>query len=97
MPRIAAAVDARAARLERGALRKGYRCVRARTPESGSGIVSVRHPSIDSRVIASELKKAAIIAATRSGWLRFAPHFYIRPGRDRRGAGVAVRRLRACG
>jgi selenocysteine lyase/cysteine desulfurase len=76
--RIGEAVDVVAARLERGVTAKGYQVLRGRTAENGSGIVSVRHPSIDSRIIASDLKRHGIVAATRGYWLRFAPHFYVR-------------------
>jgi selenocysteine lyase/cysteine desulfurase len=56
----------------------GYRILCSRSGETGSGIVSIKHPSIDSRAIASDLKLRGIVVATRGEWLRFAPHFYIR-------------------
>ena len=49
------------------------------TEESGSGIVSFRHPQIDCRVIVSDLKRRKITAAPRQGWVRMSPHFYISP------------------
>ncbi len=65
--------------LEEGVREKGYQTMVPRTPETGSGIVSFRHPEIDSRIIAGELKKAGILGATRQGWIRLSPHFYIGP------------------
>lgn len=46
-----------------------------------SGILTVRHPRVDSGAIFSELEKAGIVASLRkvhSGkkWIRFSPHFY---------------------
>jgi selenocysteine lyase/cysteine desulfurase len=63
--------------LAAGARRKGYESMRNWRPESASGIVTVRHPSIDSRVIVSGLKRQRILAAPRQGWVRMAPHFYV--------------------
>jgi selenocysteine lyase/cysteine desulfurase len=76
---ISARVDDLAARIENGARAKGYELLRARTSASGSAIVSFRHPDRDARLILSELKRHKILAATRQGWLRMAPHFYITP------------------
>jgi selenocysteine lyase/cysteine desulfurase len=76
---IAPAVDALAAQIETGVKARGYQLLVERTPETGSGIVSFRHPSIDSRVIVSQLKRSGISAAPRQGWVRTAPHFYISP------------------
>jgi cysteine desulfurase / selenocysteine lyase len=76
---IAMAVDALANQLETGVREKGYEVMVERTRQSGSGIVSFRHPSIDCRVIVSELKGHRILAAPRQGWVRTSPHFYISP------------------
>jgi cysteine desulfurase / selenocysteine lyase len=65
--------------LTAGARRKGYQSMRGWTPETASGIVTLRHPSQDSRAIVSELKRRRILAAPRQGWIRMAPHFYISP------------------
>src|SRR5579875_84079 len=75
--KIALAVDALAAQLEAGVLAKGYQVLQKRTPETGSGIVSLRHPQIDARAIVSELKQHGVLAAPRQGWVRMAPHFYL--------------------
>jgi selenocysteine lyase/cysteine desulfurase len=48
-----------------------------RTPATGSGIVSFRHPTLDYRSVVSELKRGKITAAPRQGWVRMSPHFYI--------------------
>jgi selenocysteine lyase/cysteine desulfurase len=76
---IAAAVDSVASQLEAGVREKGYEVMINRTATTGSGIVSFRHPSIDSRAIVSDLKQTRILAAPRQGWIRMAPHFYISP------------------
>ena len=47
------------------------------TPRTSAGIVSFRHPSIDCRMIVSDLKRQGISAAPRQGWVRMSPHFYI--------------------
>ncbi|MBV9443426.1 MAG: aminotransferase class V-fold PLP-dependent enzyme [Acidobacteriaceae bacterium] len=65
--------------LEGGVREKGYEVMVGRTSETGSGIVSFRHPQEDSRVVVSELKRAGILGAPRQGWVRLSPHFYISP------------------
>jgi len=76
---VANAVAALADRVESGVRAKGYETMVRRTAERGSGIVAFRHPTVDSRVIVSELKRHRILAAPRLGWVRTAPHFYIAP------------------
>jgi len=76
---IATAVDTLTAQLEAGVREKGYEVMKPRTQATGSGIVSFRHPSIDSRQIVSDLKRNRILAAPRQGWIRMSPHFYISP------------------
>lgn len=76
---VGALVDDLAERIEAGVHAKGYELLRKRTKETGSGIVSFRHPSLDPRVIAANLKRERVLAATRQGWVRMAPHFYITP------------------
>ena len=56
---------------------KGYELLGARTPATGAGIVSVRKPGVDSRVVVRELKSKRILAAARQGWVRISPHFYL--------------------
>jgi cysteine desulfurase/selenocysteine lyase len=74
---IAQSVLARADQLEWGAREKGYQMMLERTPETGSGIISFRHPTLDYRSVVSELKRGKITAAPRQGWVRMSPHFYI--------------------
>jgi cysteine desulfurase / selenocysteine lyase len=69
--------DARAEQIEAGVLAKGYEPLVKRTPATGSGIVSFRHPAIDCRAIVNDLKQHNILAAPRQGWVRMAPHFYL--------------------
>lgn len=63
--------------LAAGARAKGYELIVERTPETASGIVTVRHPQFDARVIVSQLKQQRILAAPRQGWIRMSPHFYL--------------------
>ena len=74
---IAASVLALAGQLENGARDKGYEVMVERTPATGSGIVSIRHPSLDARLVVSQLKQKRILAAPRQGWVRMSPHFYL--------------------
>jgi selenocysteine lyase/cysteine desulfurase len=74
---IHAEVNARAQQMEDGAQAKGYEVLHPRTAATGSGIVSFRHPTIDARSIVSDLKRNKILAASRQGWVRTAPHFYV--------------------
>jgi selenocysteine lyase/cysteine desulfurase len=67
----------RAEQLEAGARRKGYEVIVPRTRETGSGIVSIRHPNLDARLVVSQLRSKGISAAPRQGWVRMSPHFYI--------------------
>lgn len=75
----APAVQGLADRLYEGVRARGYETLIDRTPETGAGIVSFRHPAIDCRVIVSDLKRNKITAAPRQGWVRMSPHFYISP------------------
>ena len=74
---IAPSVLRLAGQLETGARNKGYEILVKRTPETGSGIVSIRHPNRDARVVVSQLKQKRILAAPRQGWVRMSPHFYL--------------------
>lgn len=76
---IAASVESRASQLEAGVRERGYETITERTPETGSGIVTFRHPSIDCRKIVRDLREHRILAAPRQGWIRMSPHFYISP------------------
>ncbi len=66
-------------RIAEGVQARGYQVLGTRTPESGAGIVSFRHPAIDATEIVRRLKAASITAAPRAGWVRTSPHFYISP------------------
>ncbi|MGI9074671.1 MAG: aminotransferase class V-fold PLP-dependent enzyme [Bryobacteraceae bacterium] len=76
---IAAAVNSLASGLEAGVRAKGYEVITQRRRDTGSGIVSFRHPSIDCRSILKDLERNRIVAASRQGWIRMSPHFYISP------------------
>lgn len=76
---ISRAVLEAADQLESGVRQKGYTILRERRPETASGIVTFRHPSIDSQIIVRELEQNGILAAPRQGWIRMSPHFYISP------------------
>ena len=76
---IGPTVTARADEIAAGARAKGYEIMGDRNPETASGIVTIRHPSLDSRLVVSRLKDNGISAAPRQGWIRFSPHFYISP------------------
>jgi selenocysteine lyase/cysteine desulfurase len=76
---IGAAVQKLGDRLADGARRKGYEILGSRTPENGAGIVSIRQPASDCRMIVSQLRDRGILAAPRQGWVRMSPHFYVSP------------------
>lgn len=76
---ICARVDALAEQLETGLRERGYEIIVQRSRRTGSGIVSFRHPTLDSQSIVSELRRKRITAAARQGWIRMSPHFYISP------------------
>lgn len=76
---IAREVLALTDQLAAGIRRKGYQVMLERTPETGSGIITFRHPSVDCRAIVAELKRNRMLAAPRQGWVRMSPHFYISP------------------
>ena len=76
---VQASVLSLADQLAAGIKSKGYELMLERTPESSSGIVSFRHSVTDHRSIAYELRRQNITTATRQGWVRMSPHFYISP------------------
>jgi selenocysteine lyase/cysteine desulfurase len=76
---MAPAIQSLGDRLASGVCAKGYEVMGSRSPSSGAGIVSFRHPENDSTAIVRRLREAGIIAAPRQGWIRMAPHFYISP------------------
>ena len=79
IPNVAGAVLSLADQLYEGVQNLGYETMIDRTAETAAGIVSFRHPDIDHRVIVTDLKRNCVSAATRQGWIRMSPHFYISP------------------
>jgi selenocysteine lyase/cysteine desulfurase len=77
--RIAPVVEAQANRIAQGAAAKGYELLGRGPDGSGSGIVSIRKPGVDSRVVVRRLAEKGMIAAPRQGWVRLSPHFYVGP------------------
>lgn len=77
--RIAKHVEALGDRLAEGARGLGYEVLGGRPAGHGAGIVSIRKPSVDSRMLYSRLKEHGVTSAPRQGWLRLSPHFYISP------------------
>jgi len=77
--RIAPAIEALAAQLAQGALKKGYTLLHEPDAKNGSGIITIQKPGLDSRRVVQDLKQSGIIAAPRQGWVRLSPHFYINP------------------
>jgi selenocysteine lyase/cysteine desulfurase len=66
-------------RLAAGAEAKGYELMMQRTPSTGAGIVSIRKPGVDSRLVWSRLREKGITSAPRQGYVRLSPHFYLSP------------------
>jgi cysteine desulfurase / selenocysteine lyase len=79
IPTISATVDSLAQQVEDGVRDRGYEVLTRRTRATGSGIVSFRHPTVESGAIVSALKSQNILATPRQGWVRVSPHFYISP------------------
>jgi selenocysteine lyase/cysteine desulfurase len=78
--RIEAAVLALGGQIAAGASKLGYAVSGPpRKAGTGSGIVSIRHPQLDSRVVHARLREHGFLAAPRQGWVRLSPHFYICP------------------
>ncbi len=76
--RIAAAVQALGDRIDSGVRDRGYEVASERTPESGAGIVSFRKGGVDSDAMVKKLSENGVQTASRAGWVRTSPHFYIR-------------------
>jgi selenocysteine lyase/cysteine desulfurase len=77
--RIASHVRFLGDRLAAGAAARRYEVLGERTPSTGAGIVSIRKPGADSRMIWTRLRENGVTAAPRQGWVRLSPHFYISP------------------
>jgi cysteine desulfurase / selenocysteine lyase len=76
--RLAPAIQSLGDQIDAGVRRKGYQVLGERTPETGAGIVSFRHPRVDSDAVVAQLRQHRISAASRAGWVRTSPHFYLR-------------------
>ena len=77
--RIAPAVQALGDRIAEGVRAKGYEVLGKRTAQTGAGIVSFRKPGVESGAIVHQLGEKRIACASRSGWVRTSPHFYVSP------------------
>jgi selenocysteine lyase/cysteine desulfurase len=77
--RIGRAVQSLGDRIDARVREKGYEVACARTPSTGAGIVSFRKAGVDPNALVAKLKDRGICAASRAGWVRMAPHFYITP------------------
>ncbi|HUA83862.1 MAG TPA: aminotransferase class V-fold PLP-dependent enzyme [Bryobacteraceae bacterium] len=75
--RIAPAVASLADRIDCGVRQKGYETASARTAETGAGIVSFRKAGLDPDAVVARLKEHRVSAASRAGWVRMSPHFYV--------------------
>jgi selenocysteine lyase/cysteine desulfurase len=76
--RIAPAVQALTDQLAEGAGKLGYEVLGPpRTPSNTSGIVCIRHPQIDARLVHSRLRDGGFLTSPRQGWVRLSPHFYV--------------------
>jgi cysteine desulfurase / selenocysteine lyase len=74
---IAPAVQILGDRLWAGVQHKGYEVLGERTPETGSGIVSFRKSVVENEELVTRLRDNGIVVASRAGWVRASPHFYI--------------------
>jgi selenocysteine lyase/cysteine desulfurase len=79
IPKISPKVQALGDQVREGAEALGYEALGPRSRETGAGIVSVRKMGVEAQWIVRKLKDAGIIAASRQGWVRISPHFYIVP------------------
>jgi cysteine desulfurase/selenocysteine lyase len=77
--KIGPAVQSLGDQIDAGVRRKGYEVMSERTPATGAGIVSFRKSGIDSTVLVNRLAGQGITLASRAGWVRASPHFYISP------------------
>src|SRR5580700_2376716 len=77
--RTAPAIQALGDQLELAVLRKGYEVMIPRTPATSAGIVSFRKAGISPDSLVANLRSNRVMAASRAGWVRMSPHFYITP------------------
>lgn len=77
---VATAVQRLGDQIAQGAQQRGYEVMGGeRTPATGAGIVSIRKPDVDSRMVHAKLRESGVMCAPRQGWVRLSPHFYINP------------------
>lgn len=77
--RIAPVVQSLGDQIDAGVRNKGYEVLGQRTPSTGAGIVSFRKAGADPNAVVEHLRQKQIIAASRAGWVRASPHFYVTP------------------
>mgnify|MGYP001435538842 CR=1 FL=1 len=77
LERSAEAVLAVTDRLAEGARERGYEILGERDPAHAAGIVCIRKPGMDARLVHARLREQGILGAPRQGWVRLSPHFYI--------------------
>lgn len=65
-----------AEQLAAGAAERGYELAIPFDRERCGGILTIRKPGLDSRMVVSRLKEHGAVAAPRQGWARLSPHFY---------------------
>jgi selenocysteine lyase/cysteine desulfurase len=58
---------------------RGYELFGTRSASNGAGIVSFRRAGLEADAIVQKLRSAGVTAASRQGWVRVSPHFYISP------------------
>jgi selenocysteine lyase/cysteine desulfurase len=75
--RISEAILAVTDRLAEGARERGYEILGERKPAHAAGIVCIRKPGLDARLVHARLREQGILGAPRQGWVRLSPHFYI--------------------
>jgi selenocysteine lyase/cysteine desulfurase len=77
--RVGQQIQSTADHIANGAVSKGYELLGVRTQESSAGIVSFRKSGQDSRMLFNKLMGEKVLVASRAGWVRTSPHFYISP------------------
>jgi cysteine desulfurase/selenocysteine lyase len=77
--KIAPVIQNLADRIAAGVQARGYEVMGCRTPQTGSGIVSFRKEGVTDREVVTKLRAEGISAASRAGWVRTSPHFYLNP------------------
>lgn len=78
--RIGPHVQALTGQVAAGASARGYEVMGTRAEATGSGIICIRKPGLDSKMVHHSLKQQGFLTAPRQGWVRISPHFYVSPG-----------------